>query len=152
MQEEIIKQLEGCDSFDCIFSLVKELVRKTIGRDRAGLMLGLQNLGGTQSSWLGAYYPLHSNLIVMNQFPLKRLSDTSPELVKPYVFSILLHEYLHSLGFIDESSVRKLTFDISKRILGLKHIATEMALDITKFLPKMKFQNIDCQIISRKFI
>lgn len=57
-----------------------------------------------------------------------------PELMKPYVFVVLLHEYIHSLGYLDENSVRQLTHKITKQIFD-GSIATEMASDMRKFFP-----------------
>jgi len=41
-----------------IFENVKEVVRINEGRSRAGLMLGLQELGASLSGFVGAYYPV----------------------------------------------------------------------------------------------
>lgn len=74
------------------FESVKEVVRKTAGRSRAGLMPGLQELGATLSGFIGAYYPINSNIIVMNKTPLRRINGTNPHLLEPYSFHVLLHE------------------------------------------------------------
>jgi hypothetical protein len=43
------------------------------------------------------------------------------------VYSILLHEYLHSLGFLDEREVRELTYRVTRETFGDDHITTGMA-------------------------
>jgi len=48
------------------FELVKEAVRKSEGRSRAGLMLGLQELGSSMIGFIGAYYQIASNIIIVN--------------------------------------------------------------------------------------
>ena len=40
---------------------------------------------------------------------------------------VLTHEYLHSLGIIDESTVRQMTFELCTWLLGNDHAATKMA-------------------------
>jgi hypothetical protein len=39
----------------------------------------------------------------------------------------LLHEYLHSLGYVKESDVRKLVYDVSLDAFGPEHPATQIA-------------------------
>ncbi len=136
------EELEACSDFADVFEVVKESVEKTLKQSRAGLMLGLANLGGSPGFFFGAYYTLDSNMIVMNTYPLKRLSETGQKLVKPYIFSILLHEYLHTLGYHAETEVRKMTHRICLELLGNRHLATQMAGDIQKFLPHLSYPNV----------
>ena len=107
-----------------IFEMVKEAVRKSEGRSRAGLMLGLQELGSSLNGFIGAYYPVASNIIVVNQTPIRRIIETKPQLMKPYGFHVLLHEYIHSLGFLDEEITKRKTYEISKDNFGKKHVIT----------------------------
>ncbi len=136
------EKLRECRDFADVFEVVKESVEKTLKQSRAGLMLGLANLGGSPGFFFGAYYTLDSNMIVMNIYPLKRLSETDQKLVKPYVYSILLHEYLHTLGYHTEGEVRKMTHQICLELLGNAHLATQMAGDIQKFLPHLSYPNV----------
>jgi hypothetical protein len=53
-----------------IFEEVKDLVRQKEQRSRAGLMLGLQELGSNLNGFIGAYFPVSSNIIVINKTPL----------------------------------------------------------------------------------
>jgi hypothetical protein len=122
-----------------IFELVKTVVRKTTGRERPGLMLGLANLGGGPHGFVGAFYPIATNIIVMNSLPLKRIRETDPALYKPYVFHILLHEYLHTLGIIDESATRRKAYEISAQTFGKNHPVTQFAADLSKFVPKLVY-------------
>jgi hypothetical protein len=121
------------------FELVKEMVRKNDGRSRAGLMLGLQELGATLNGFIGAYYPISSNIIVMNKTPIRRINETNPSLFKPYSTHVLLHEYIHSLGDLDESNVRQKTYDISRKYFGEKHVITELSKNIEKFFPYLVY-------------
>jgi len=137
MEKDFIKRLESITSIPDIFEVVKESVWKTIRKSRAGLELGLVELGNRPEGLLGAYYVSGSNLIIMNETPLKRIQETNPDLLTPYIFSILLHEYLHSLGFFDEDYVKILTYQISCEIFGNNSIIAEIAKDITKFFPNI---------------
>jgi len=121
------------------FEQVKETVRKSMGCSRAGLMLGLQELGSTLNGFIGAYYPVSSNIIVVNKTPLRRIIDTNPKLLKPYTFHVLLHEYIHSLGYLDEEITKLKTYEISKENFGENHIITKFSSDITQFFPNLVY-------------
>lgn len=146
MPKPFAEKLDSADDLADIFEIVKEAVRRTHRFGRAGLNLGLAELGGTQASVLGAFYPVGSNIIVMNKTPLRKISESRPELYKPYAFHILLHEYLHSLGYLDEKLVREKAYQISAHLLGEEHVATQMALDLRKFLPDLIYDSHEEQI------
>jgi len=133
------KRLDSCNDFADVFEVVKDGVEKVLGKSRAGLMLGLANLGGSSGYYIGAYYPIDSNIIVLNTFPLKRIMETGKELFKPYVFSVLLHEYLHSLDYLDEAHVRRLTYAVCARLFGKEHNASRLSYDISQFLPFLSY-------------
>jgi hypothetical protein len=121
------------------FESVKEAVRKTEGKSRGGLMLGLQDLGSSPNGFVGAYYPVDSNIIVINKSPLRRLLETEPGLLKPYLFHVLLHEYVHSLGVLDENATRWKTYEISRRIFGENHIATELSKNMENYMTNLVY-------------
>ena len=123
------------------FELVKELVKRSEGRSRAGLMLGLQELGASLNGFIGAYYPVSSNIIVMNKTPIRRINETNPKLIKPYSTHILLHEYIHSLGIIDEAITRQKTYEISREHFGEKHTVTQLSVNMKKFFPNLVYPN-----------
>lgn len=131
--------LEGAKDLPDIFELVKTVVRRSTGMERGGLMLGLANLGGGAEGFVGAFFPIATNIIVMNSLPLKRIKETDPSLYKPYVFHILLHEYLHTLGVIDEAATRRTALEISERTFGRDHPVTSLAADLSKFMPKLVY-------------
>ena len=135
-------KLDSSGDFADIFEVVKEAVEKVLHKSRAGLMLGLSNLGGSAGYLIGAYYPMDSNLIVLNTFPLRRLIESDPALLKPYLFQVLMHEYLHSLEFYDESVVRKLTAEICHQVLGRNHLASQIARDTGRFLPWLVYPHL----------
>lgn len=122
-----------------IFELAKEAVRVSLGLERGGLMLALADLGNHPRGFLGAFYPADSNAIVMNRVPLLRIQATQPDLYRPYVFMVLLHEYLHALGYLDEEEVRVRTYRVCRRMLGEEDPATQMALNPLRYFPYLVF-------------
>ncbi|MCK4901816.1 MAG: hypothetical protein KAS76_00550 [Thermoplasmatales archaeon] len=122
-----------------IFENVKDAVRKSEGRSRAGLMLGIQELGSTLNGFIGAYYPVASNIIVINKTPLRRIIETNPQLLKPYGFHVLLHEYIHALGYLDEEITKHKTYEISKENFGEDHVITKLSKDMKQFFPNLVY-------------
>jgi hypothetical protein len=122
-----------------IFEDVKKVVQQKEGRSRGGLMLGLQEIGASLDGFVGAYYPVASNIIVVNKTPLRRILETNKTLLKPYVFHVLLHEYIHSLGYLDEETTEQKTYEISKKQFGEHHIITKLSTDIKKFFPNLVY-------------
>jgi hypothetical protein len=131
------KQLEKAKNFADIFDLVKKIVHGYLGQDQAGLLLGLSDLGSYGHAYLGAFYSMDANTIVINKRPLSRIKQTNPNLYNPYVFHVLLHEYMHSLGVTDEDQVRMLVYEITQKNFGKNHLATQIAFDMGKFLPEL---------------
>src|SRR5208282_3345792 len=117
--------LENSENFGDIFEIVKKSVKEYLGQERAGLMLVLADL----PIHLGAFHGVGTNSIVMNRTLLDRIvkSGHSRIQVNSFVYSILLHEYLHSLGVIEELEVRKLVREISLMTFGEDHPATKIA-------------------------
>jgi hypothetical protein len=133
-------ELEQAKSFHDIFALVQRSVELVLNESRAGLNLGIMDLGNKQGQFLGAFYPSESNIIVMNATPLKKITETNEELFKPYVYFVLLHEYLHSLGYLDEKDVRNISYEICSGILGEEHMATRMVTNIEEFFPYLIYE------------
>ena len=121
------------------FESVKEAVSKSENMSRGGLMLGLQDLGSSINGFIGAYYPVDSNIIVVNKTPIQRIIETNPDLLRPYIFSILLHEYIHSLGVIDETMTRQKTYEISREHFGENHIVTELSKNMERFINNLVY-------------
>ncbi|MEM1585951.1 MAG: hypothetical protein QXX99_00815 [Candidatus Bathyarchaeia archaeon] len=126
MNSYFVESLEKCENYKDIFDLVKKSVRKAIGLHRVGLLLYLKDLPPN----IGAYYQVGSNGIVLNRLLVNimgRYFLTKTEF-NSFIFSLLLHEYLHSLGFLDEENVRRLVYEISMKTFGVDHPATRIAL------------------------
>ncbi len=139
MQKEFKIQLEDAKTLADVFEVVKAAVLKSTGKSRGGLMLGMADLGNHPRGFLGGFFTVGSNVIVMNKTPLQRIRETRPELYKPYAFFILLHEYIHSLGYLDEKLVVSRTLEISRESLGEAHPATRIAADIGGFLKDLVY-------------
>ena len=124
-QRQFAEKISNLKDFDETFELVKTVVLHKFKLHRAGLSLILQMM----PSSLGAYHMLGSNAIVVNTYLLTQLKNIvkSTEEYNSYVFMVLLHEYLHSLGIVDENTVRQMTFDLCSWMLGNDHTATNMA-------------------------
>lgn len=118
-------EFEKCKDYGDIFSLVKKAVEKSLGEHRVGLMLFLGDLPIN----VGAYHPLDSNEIVVNRRLINRFSrDKSSIGWETFTFSILLHEYLHTLGYVDEREVRGLVYQICVENFGENHPVTKVAI------------------------
>jgi hypothetical protein len=122
---DLTLKLEECENFGDVFEIVKKSVKEYLGKERAGLMLVLADLPLN----LGAFHGMGTNSIVMNRTLLDRIvkAGHSRTQVNSFVYSILLHEYLHSLGLIEESEVRSLVREISIRWFGDNHPASKIA-------------------------
>ncbi|NPV61057.1 MAG: hypothetical protein HPY61_00210 [Methanotrichaceae archaeon] len=137
MMVEFCARLEEAQTLADIFEVVKAAVMKSTGQSRAGLMLGMANLGNHPQGFFGGFFTVGTNVIVMNKIPLHRIKETRPELYKPYAFHVLLHEYIHSLGYLDEGMVRSRVLQITRDSFGIEHLATQIAsrpLDFMKHL------------------
>src|SRR3989344_8358823 len=119
---DYLKKIERAKSFADIFEIVKNLVMESLGSEQAGLMVGVSDLGNFENGFIGAFYSQNSNMIVINKRPLARIIQTNPNLYNYYVFHVMLHEYMHSIGYYDEAETRFLVHEISKSYFGNNHV------------------------------
>lgn len=150
-QKSLLSEYNEAETIPDIFEVVKYATKEVLKKERAGLMLGLADLGTSNKYWIGGYWAVGSNAIIMNSIPLKRIEDTDPKLFKPYMFNIMLHEYVHSIGVLDEERTRAITHQISIELFGENHVATKMAADISKFLPNLRYPGIEWQPEAKDF-
>lgn len=117
--------LEGPADYDAVFRVVRGAVRHALGVERPGLGLGLSNL----PPQLGAYWQVTGNLIILNEGLVEtmRAHASTPLELNAFIYVILAHEYLHSLGYLDERSVREVTALVTRTAFGPDHLATRMA-------------------------
>lgn len=120
IREELAK-----DGFDHVFELVKKAVQRSLGIRRAGLTLILAEI----PNYIGAYHVVGSNIIVLNKTLLKAVESVAKtkEESNSYIFTVLAHEYLHSLGYGDEGEVRRLVQRVCSENFGEDHYTVKMA-------------------------
>ena len=126
LRKDLCRELEKSEGFGDIFSVVKKAVKLVLGLSRVGLILYIGDLPPK----VFAYYILGTNSIVINRKLLRVMSRSlfSDIEFNSTLFLILLHEYLHSLGYIDEHKVNDLVYKVSKACFGKNHPVTERAL------------------------
>jgi len=137
------QSLEKAKDFSDIFQIVKNVVKNHLNTDQAGLLLGLSDLGAYGQSYLGAFYSFDANTIVINKRPLNKIKQTRPNLYNPYIFHVMMHEYIHSLGITDEKEVRQLVYEITQKTFGKNHLATQIAFNLEKFIPNLTFGDFE---------
>ncbi|MCS4540986.1 MAG: hypothetical protein HY929_01485 [Euryarchaeota archaeon] len=145
MVKSFAERLDQAGSLADIFEIVKDAVRKIYGFGRAGLTLGLAELGFRKGYFIGAFYPVGSNIIVMNKSLLKLINEADPSFFKPYAFYILLHEYIHSLGNIDENRTEEIAYKIALDLFGPNHLVTLVSKNPTEFFKKL-YPALDWQL------
>ena len=127
-----------------IFEKVKEDVRKITGRHRAGLSLKLAEMGKFRGGFIGGMHFYPGTEIYMNLSPLKAMfkKQKSYEIIWAYTYHILLHEYIHSLGIINEEACRTNTQYISEQIFkNENHWALKIARDgLTIAFPELNIK------------
>ena len=74
---------------------------------------------------VGAFHPMGTNDIVINRRLLGQIQSLKE---KSNVFAILVHEYLHSLGFTDERQVRRMTHKVCNENFGKTHHVVQASL------------------------
>lgn len=123
--EERRKKVDTAGSFDELFEIVKRVVEEELGEHRAGLSLVLTNMPNE----VGAYHPVGANIIVLNKSLILGLKQVTknPKQVNSFIFMVLMHEYLHSLGYLDEVQVRKTAKQICISSLGEDHPTVQLA-------------------------
>lgn len=153
MAEERISEnrakLDRAEDYDEIFEIVKQTVEKSLSLHRAGLSLVLTDM----PNLIGAYYPAFSNTIVVNRGlieDVKKLAK-NPREVSSFVYSILLHEYLHSLGFLDDAEVRSIAKKVAIDNFGEGHPSVRFAAgNWLEIYPELASRNRNFSKIYRK--
>ena len=123
--EDYRSRLDKAGGFSQIWEIVKEAVQDSLGENRGSMMLFLDDL----PIHLGAYHPLGTNNIVLNRtlIQIVEAATKSKQLVNAFVYSLLVHEYIHALGHVSEAEARGLVYETSKKCFGEDHIATRLA-------------------------
>ncbi|MCW3985894.1 MAG: hypothetical protein NWE91_05750 [Candidatus Bathyarchaeota archaeon] len=119
------KWLDNAQGYSEVWEIVKDNAKAVLKQQRRGMMLFLDDM----PLRLGAYHPLGTNNIVLNRVLVQIVESTtkSRKLLNAFVYTLLLHEYLHALGYISEAEVRPLVHRVSKACFGEEHVATRLA-------------------------
>jgi hypothetical protein len=123
--EAYSSRINKAEGFSEVWQIVKDTVKDSLDKHRRGMMLFLDDL----PLHLGAYHPLGTNNMVLNRTLVQIVESVtkSKRHVNAFVYSLLVHEYLHALGHVSEAEVRSLVYKISKECFGEDHIVTKLA-------------------------
>ena len=118
-------RLERARDYGEIWDIVKETTKQALGQHRTGMMLFLDDLPLN----IGAYHPLGTNNLVLNRalVQIAEAATNSRKLVNSFIYILLLHEYLHALGNIDEESVRPTVYEVSRKSFGESSLVSRLA-------------------------
>ena len=116
------------NDYSQVFDLIRRIVSTVLRKSHSGILLGLQDLGFHPQGFVGGYHRVGTNEIYLNRNVLQIMREETPEdHYKAYLFHLLLHEYVHSTGVIDEQETRALTRLISREIFNTKHPVYKIA-------------------------
>ncbi|RPI84312.1 MAG: hypothetical protein EHM34_03840, partial [Nitrosopumilales archaeon] len=120
-------KLRGLKDFNEVFEFVKYSVNSVYEMKRAGLSLMLHRM----PTRVGAYHVLGSNVIAINSILLEQVKkySASNDEYNSYLFTVLLHEYLHSFGILDEHIVRQMCVELCEKFFGEEPMVTVIAHD-----------------------
>ena len=129
-------RLDQARNYDDVFAVVRESVRRVLGKERVGLGLGLSEL----PAQIGAYWQVTGNIIILNERLIRVLDATEPQAERTaYLYVVILHEYLHSLGFLDERTDRQIVSRVAGQSLGEDHLASKLARgDLWEMFPQLR--------------
>ncbi len=118
-------RLDEARGYSEIWELVKDTVQTSLAKHRVGIMLFLDDL----PLQLGAYHPVGTNNIILNRrlVQIVEASTKSQRLVNAFVYILLLHEYMHALGYVREAEARQLVYEVSQKSFGDDHIVSKLA-------------------------
>ncbi|MFH0978668.1 MAG: hypothetical protein V1837_05180 [Candidatus Woesearchaeota archaeon] len=143
------KELENSNSIAEVCYLAEQAVLETVGLLNKEVVVQFEELKGMPS--VGGFYSPYLNIIVVNKHPIKKLLEANIEVLKEYLFYVLLHECIHSIGIVDEKKTRKLTTLISCRLFGKEHAVTRLCTE--ELMPFNKpIRNIPLKRIIREEI
>lgn len=124
-KDENQKRIDNAQGYSEVWEIVKDTAKEVLDQQRPGMLLFLDNL----PLRLGAYHPFGTNNIVLNRTLIQIVKETtkSRKLLNAFIYTLLLHEYLHTLGHVSEAEVRHLVYTISKKCFGNEHITIRLA-------------------------
>jgi hypothetical protein len=123
--DKFIDRLDNAKNYAEVWQIVKDTVEFALCKRRESMMLFLDDL----PLQLGAYYPVGTNNIVLNRSLVEIVEESvsSKPTVNALEYNLLLHEYLHALGDLSETGVRRSVVEVATKCFGQEHTATELA-------------------------
>ncbi len=134
------KNIRNAKTIAEIFEIVQTIVREYLGKSHAGLMVGLADLGNYGGSYVGAFYSLNANAIIINKRALNKVASKNPGLYNYYLFHVLLHEYVHAVGSYDEQETRDTVAMITDSHFGKTHMISRLSQSLPDLFPKSDFR------------
>ncbi len=117
-----------------MFEQIKRDVYKVLRKRRAGLNLGFVDMGMSPQGFIGGMFFSGGTMILMNTRALGVLIEEvksnrlkNPEIAEGYVYHVIMHEYVHSLGYLDEQECREVTAYITHQLFPHNHPIAIMA-------------------------
>ena len=105
------------NNYSELFDLIRRIVSDVHKKSRAGILLGLEDLGFHPQGFVGGYHRVGTNEIYLNRNVLQMMREETPKAhYKAYLFHLILHEYIHSVGVVDEGETREFVTRISRAI------------------------------------
>jgi len=132
------KRIKDAVSIHELFEIVREIAGDYTGFKRERIKIRWADLSSGRNQLIGAFYNFMNNMIVINTSPVNALNKKNPDAVNYYLFHILLHEYIHSLGVTNERKTRWLAYRISMEYFGKEHMLTKIASNIGYVLADLK--------------
>jgi hypothetical protein len=134
--------LETAKTYAEVWQIVKGTAEFSLGKRRGSMMLFLDDL----PLQLGAYHPVGTNNIVLNRalVEIVEASIRAKHVVNALVYNLLLHEYLHALGELSETKVKRGVVEVARACFGDEHMATVIA----RKTPWVLLQNIPLQAVN----
>ena len=135
IQENVRKTLQksfetiSFEDFSELFRHIRSTVKEYLNKTRPGIMLGLVKLGFDRGSFVGGLHYSGTNEIYLNKSALQVMKEESDEeKYKAYLYFVLLHEYIHAVGYSHEGQTRSLTKIIIVDLFGPEHSLGKLAI------------------------
>ncbi len=123
--ERFQNHLDEAKNYAEVWKITKDSVNFALGKSRGSMMLFLDDL----PLQVGAYYPVGTNNIVLNRSLVDIVEATlnDKQKINALVYNLLLHEYLHALGELSESEVRRQVVLVATKCFGKDHQTAVLA-------------------------
>jgi hypothetical protein len=133
----------GQDDYSGLYKLMSRIVKTILNKEHPKILLGLLNLGFSREQLLGGFFLKGTNEIYLNKTALTIMKrEISYDQYKAYLFYLLLHEYLHAIGYLDEEYTRELTSTILANVFPRGHILERIATKGLQTILPYNFQGV----------